>query len=167
MKWTTRTRKSLISGNRTRAPQMLDSGRVQKFAMNRFVRRVRHQWIAARCFLGMLGVLLPCTLLGILLFETSLTSLAQVGSGWAYFSAALVSGFVPPVSLSLCRSCGLELRTGANLAASSHLAVSHRRESQAQQAAALGKVRFLQKPLSCRCASGSGQTGASSQGRRS
>jgi hypothetical protein len=28
-------------------------------------------------------------------------------------------------------------------------------------------VRFLQKPLSCRCASGSGQTGASSQGRRS
>jgi hypothetical protein len=109
----------------------------------------------------------PLYLLGILLFETSLTSLAQVGSGWAYFSAALVSGFVPPVSLSLCRSCGLELRTGANLAASSHLAVSHRRESQAQQAGALGKVRFLQKPLSCRCASGSGQTGASSQGRRS
>src|SRR6516164_2047815 len=36
MKWTTRTRKSLISGNRTRAPQMLDSGGVQEFAMNRF-----------------------------------------------------------------------------------------------------------------------------------
>src|SRR6516164_9604986 len=34
MKWSTSTRKSLISGNRTRAPQMLDSGRVQEFAMN-------------------------------------------------------------------------------------------------------------------------------------
>ena len=68
---------------------------------DRFVRRARHQWIAARCFLTMLGVLLPGTLLGILLFGTSLSSLAQVGSDWAYFGAALVSGFVLPVIISL------------------------------------------------------------------
>ena len=37
----------------------------------------------------------------ILLFGTSLSSLAQVGSDWTYFGAALVSGFVLPVIISL------------------------------------------------------------------
>jgi hypothetical protein len=37
MKWTTRTRKSLISGNSYQGPQMLDSGRAQEFAMNTYL----------------------------------------------------------------------------------------------------------------------------------
>jgi hypothetical protein len=49
----------------------------------------------------MLGVLLPCTLLGILLFGTSLSSLAEAGSGWAYFGVAHLSGYVLPVIISL------------------------------------------------------------------
>jgi hypothetical protein len=70
-------------------------------ALDRFVKRARRQWIAARCFLGLLGVLLPATLLGILIFGSSLSSDAQVGSWKAYFSAAVVSGYVLPVIISL------------------------------------------------------------------
>src|SRR6516225_12424419 len=50
MKWTTRTRKSLISGNRTRAPQMLDSGRVQEFAMNTFLHNHVGQMVSMDFF---------------------------------------------------------------------------------------------------------------------
>jgi hypothetical protein len=75
--------------------------KVDPAVQDRFVRHARRQWIAARCFLGMLGVLLPSTLLGILIFGSSLSSLAQVGSDWAYFGAALVSGFVLPLIISL------------------------------------------------------------------
>jgi hypothetical protein len=77
------------------------SAKAELTEQGRFVRRVRHRWIAARCFLGLLGVLLPCTLLGMLLFGANLGGLAQVGSGWAYFGAALVSGFVLPVIMCL------------------------------------------------------------------
>jgi hypothetical protein len=68
---------------------------------DRFVKRARHHWIAARCFLVLLGALLPFTLLAILIFGASLAWLAEVGSRWAYFGAAFVSGFVLPVIISL------------------------------------------------------------------
>lgn len=68
---------------------------------DQFVKRANHRWVAARWFLCLIGLLLPCTLLGILIFGVSLAWLAEVGSAGAYFLAAFISGFVLPVIICL------------------------------------------------------------------
>src|SRR6516225_5669353 len=64
---------------------------------DRFVRRVRHQWIAARCFLGMLGVLLPCTCSGSFYLRRALPRSPRWDRGGPILA--------PRLCRDLCRRC--------------------------------------------------------------